>query len=132
MCLLPTTPMMTAENEIRVWKKVYVSDDGSRWRGLYVYNKKTFPFGELCHENGAGRFSPRVVPHEVGAGFFHSYSDRWCAGNEFDPVVRDGFRRFAVVECVIPKGAKYFTGNMVFGHMDLASNMIIVHKPENL
>lgn len=131
MCLLPENSIKTADEDIRVWKRVYAREDMSGWTGLF-YNAKSFPFGEVCRERGGRRFSKGVVPKIVGAGFFHSFVERGDAEEVVQPGGPEDFPLPLLVECTIPSGAKYFTGAGVFGKREIASDRIIVHKPENL
>ncbi len=105
-----------AEEDIRVFKAVYLNEDGKTWRGLYQENY-TAPLNTLI--TAEGEEGIRVSDYgwiSIDSGFFHSCADinsircNLCYG-------------CIVVEAIIPKGSVYYRSKV--GN-DFCSKQIIV------
>lgn len=117
MCLMTKREAECAAEPFRVWKAVLVENDqhirletagGSPgWSGVWGYNFKVFPFGEVCKESG-----PDAENGRIGEGWFHSFSSlgdclQYAYGN-FRRGVFNG--SVAISRCTIPAGARYHVG----------------------
>lgn len=119
MCLITEKMKFKAEEDIRTWKAVLISDDSSVWRGILVKNDKTFPFNEvLTNRERKGVVTSRWCT-QVGKGFFHSSKDKnvphmlksdlkkLYGRMGAESKIPEGFR-MEIVECVIPKGTECY------------------------
>lgn len=132
MCLYSDGVARIADKDIRVWKKIGVSESLDSWKGLFEYNDKVFPFDEVCEEERRDRDGIRTLSGDlaVSEGFFHSFN-RETDAERIAMRRRDAFLcpKTAVVECTIPKGARYYVN---VWRDEFASDRIIVHKPKNI
>ena len=105
-----------AEEDIRVFKAVYLNEDGKTWRGLYQ-DKYTAPLNTILTAEGWEDID--VSDYDwirIGGGFFHSCAD-------INSIKYNLRYEWVVVEAIIPKGSVYYRSKV--GN-DFCSKQIIV------
>lgn len=105
-----------AEEDIRVFKAVYLNKDGKTWRAIYQDNY-TAPLNKLITAEDEEDIN--VSDHDcinIGCGFFHSCTD-------INSIKRNLCYGCIVVEAIIPKGSVYYRSKV--GN-DFCSKQIIV------
>lgn len=106
-----------AEEDIRVFKAVYLNKDGKTWHGIYQ-DHYTAPLNTLI--TAEDEEDIRLSAYGwicIGCGFFHSCADINSIKNRFP------YARVVVVEAIIPKGSVYYRSKV--GN-DFCSKQIIV------
>lgn len=143
MCLITVkNRYFRARYDIPCYKLVYVNDNGT-WSSAFGYSGKEFEFDKVLVET-KGRPKPLHARHgdidkhspfvELRNGYFYSagmaesclkmVKDAKELRMESGLPHKDG--NFAVLNCTIPKGTVYYTGEYKY---EYASRKIIVHKP---
>lgn len=137
MCLRTTESIKIAQEDIKCYKVVLRSNHKDKWRGLFIYNNKTFDFNKVLinRERKTVRTEDwwsGEVTFAVEKGYFHSFkslpdADRLyrhaksCPYDYLETKQMAIHYRIELVECVIPKGSEYFANSGYY-----ASNKIIV------
>ena len=100
-----------APYDITTWKAVVVVGKTEKWRGIYLYSRKTFPFNTEIENTEQESVGGKIMTRVAG-GFFHSCRDiedaKFIKKNS-DTVFNNGKResptfQTAIFKCVIPQG----------------------------
>jgi hypothetical protein len=151
MCLLcKVSDKFISDSDITVWKMVLT--DREKWTGPYMHTRNVFGFDEAvkaCDSPDNPGIAPVVLFQEqqyyrLDGGVFHSYLNEHICRGDFDrleSIIYDvkhhcsgdkgelarKFGELCICRCTIPEGTVCYKDDE-----EIASEEIIVHKPENL